>query len=111
MLENNIADSMRSKRPNKSPAGGVQVVVRLEGISREDEAGVLSADEVSGGASKVRNLTCGRDNDYSGRQHTKKIQLVRLSHAREFLSRAIRATCGVPCTPPGESPFPVSETP
>ena len=56
---------------------------------------MLSADEVSGGTSKVRNMTCARNDDYSGRQHTKKMQLVRSSHARESFARVMRARCGV----------------
>ena len=47
----------------------MQVVVRVEAKSREDEVGVLSADEASGGVSNVRNVTCARDDDDFGRQH------------------------------------------
>ena len=57
--------------------------------------GVSSVDEVSGGTSKVRNMTCAREDDYCGRQHTKNMYLVRLSHAREKIARVMRAKCGV----------------
>ena len=56
----NVSGDCSAKRPNKSLVGGVPVVVRLEGKRTEDEVRVLSADEVSGGTSKVRNMTCAQ---------------------------------------------------
>ena len=37
-----------------------------EGKTGADEVGMLRADEVSRGPSKVRNMTCARDDDYFG---------------------------------------------
>ena len=67
-----------------------------------------------GGSSKVRNITCARDNDYFGRQHTKKMQLVRLSHARETCAcDAFEVRCSVYTFRrlQGKSPLPASEKP
>ena len=66
-----------------------------EGKVEWHEVEMLGADETSGGSSKVRNVTCARDDDHFGRQHTKTLQLVRLSHARETCARVMRARCGV----------------
>ena len=54
-----------AKRPNKSPVCGVEVG-QCERNNREDEVGVLSVGEVSGGSSNVRNMTCARDDDDFG---------------------------------------------
>ena len=80
-----------SARPNKSTVGGVQVVVHLEGKSREEEVGVLSADEVSGGFSKVRNIP------ETAHTHTQRCNL---NHARVKLARVMRAKCLVLFTHP-----------
>ena len=45
-------------------------------------------------------MTCARNDDQFGRQHTEKTQLVRLSHARETFARAMRARCGFLFTRP-----------
>ena len=50
---------------------------------------MLSVED-RGGSSKVRNMTCGRDDDSFGRQHTKNMHL-----GREKLARVMRARCGV----------------
>ena len=56
------------------------MVVHLEGKNREEEVGVLSADEVSGGISKVRNIL-----------ETAHTERCKLNHAQEKLARVMRA--------------------
>ena len=50
-------------RPNKSPCGVAQGFVLSEGQCREEEVGVLSVEEKSAGPSKVRDMTCAREDD------------------------------------------------
>ena len=89
-----------ANRPNKSLIGGAQEFVGLGGKSREEEVGVLSV-ECEDGSSKVRNMTCARDDDYYfEKQDTKKMQLVLLSHARQKFASVMRARCGVLFTVP-----------
>ena len=57
-----VSGDSSAKRQNNSPHGGVQVFPQFSGKSREEDVGVLSVEDGSG-PSKVRNMTCARDDD------------------------------------------------
>ena len=65
---------------------------------------MLSVED-GGGSSTVRNMTCARDDDYFGRQHTKKMLLVHLSHVREKFAVVLRVQFISSLSLTRESPF------
>ena len=48
---------------------------QAEGNNKEDEVGVLCGNEVNGGSSNVRNMTCVRDQEVLETTHTRKAAL------------------------------------
>ena len=61
-----VSGDYSAKRPNKSPFCGVRVVGRCEGNNREDEVGVLSVGEFSGGSSNAGVCPSGME-EHRGR--------------------------------------------
>ena len=62
---------------------------------------MLSVEDKGAGSSKVRNMTCAReDNCFISKTTHTKMRLVRVSHAREKFARVRLARCGVLFTLP-----------